>query len=98
MTIIKPTVGRVILVERGSFGTEIAPCLVTKVWGDRCVNAAGFNTGGTAVSFSSLVVVQEGDEVPPVGPYARWMDYQLGQAAKTEAAETALAAAPPASP
>jgi hypothetical protein len=91
MTLIVPTIGRVILVQRGvSDASGPWPALVTKVWGDRCINAAGFNEWGTPVSFSSLRLVQEGDEAPVAGPYAEWMPYQKGQAAKTEALQQAL--------
>jgi hypothetical protein len=85
---IPPTIGRVILVHSRQQGaTGPWPCLVTKVYGDRYINAAGFNEWGTAVSYASLQLLQDNDPVPEVGPYAEWMPYQKGQAAKTEALE-----------
>jgi hypothetical protein len=89
---IQPTIGRVILVHSGAQGaTGPWPCLVTKAWGDRCVNAAGFNEWGTPVSYSSLRLLQDDDTPPTAGPYAEWMPYQKGQAAKAEALEAKLA-------
>lgn len=88
---IKPTIGRVVIVQRGTAGAQPDgwPALVTKVYGDRCINAAGFNEWGTQVSFSSLTLLQDNDTPPEHGPYAEWMPYQKGQAAKTEALEAA---------
>ena len=92
---IKPTIGRVIIVKRATPFTpeDGIPALVCRVWSDRCINAAGFNEGGTPVSFSSLTLLQDDDTPPPSGPYAEWMPYQKGQAAKTEALEAAAAPA-----
>ena len=90
---IKPTIGRVIIIQRGASDAQPDgwPALICKVWGDRCINAAGFNEWGTTVSFSSLTLVQEGDTPPDAGPYAEWMPYQKGQAAKAEALERQIA-------
>lgn len=89
---ITPTIGRVILVHsRASDATGPWPCLVNKVYGDRCINAAGFNEWGTQVSYSSLPLLQDDDVPPETGPYAEWMPYQKGQAAKTEALERQVA-------
>jgi hypothetical protein len=83
-----PTIGLVVLVHSRQAGaTGPWPCLVTKVWGDRCINAAGFNEWGTAIAFSSLKLLQDDDQPEEFGPYAEWMPYQKGQAAKTEALE-----------
>lgn len=88
---IQPTIGRVILVHSRTPGaTGPWPCLVTKVWNNRCINAAGLNEWGTPVSYSSLLLLQDDDAIPGGGPYAEWMPYQKGQAAKTEALERQL--------
>lgn len=80
---ISPTIGRVILVNSGQQGASGPwPCFVTKVYGDRCINAAGFNEWGTSVSYSSLPLIQDDDAPPTAGAYAEWMPYQKGQAAK----------------
>lgn len=92
---ISPTTGRVILVHSRTEGaTGPWPCLVTKVWSDRCVNAAGFTERGEPVSFSSLSLLQDDDAAPQSGAYGEWMPYQKGQAAKTEALEAQIAQGP----
>lgn len=92
---ISPTIGRVILVHsRQQDATGPWPCFVTKVWSDRAINAAGFNEWGTSVSYSSLPLLQDDDAPPAAGPYAEWMPYQKGQAAKTEALERQVGAGP----
>lgn len=88
---ISPTIGRVVLVHsRAPDATGPWPCLVVKVFSDRCINAAGFNEWGTPVSFSSLPLLQD-DDAAPSSAYAEWMPYQKGQAAKTEALERQIA-------
>lgn len=83
---IKPTIGRVVIIKRGNSDAHADgwPALVNKVHGDQCINAAGFNEWGTAVSFSSLQLLQDDDAPPANGPYAEWMPYQKAQAAKAE--------------
>lgn len=88
---IQPTRGRIVLVERTDGSTTSGVAIITKVWGDRCINVAGWNEHNSQWTYSSLTLVQDGDDIPAVGPYARWMDYQLGQAERTERAESALA-------
>lgn len=90
---ITPTIGRVVLVRLSPSQRDPFPALVTKVWGDRCVNVAGFNDGGTPFSVSSCRLLQDDDEKPAVGSYAEWMPYQKGQAAKTEALQAQVAGA-----
>lgn len=66
-------------------GEEMQPCaaLVTFVYGDRMVNLAAFDHYGRARNFTSVPLLQEGDEKPDGGSYyAAWMPYQVGQAAK----------------
>jgi hypothetical protein len=80
---IHPTIGRVVIVKRGSTDAQPDgwPVFVAKVYGERCINAAGFNEWGTPVSFSSLILLQDDDVPPPAGPYAEWMPYQKAVAA-----------------
>jgi len=82
---IKPTIGRVVWVWQSETQTDPFPALITKVWGDNCVNVAGFNDGGTPFSQSSIYLVQEEDQQPKPNCRAEWMPYQVGQAAKHEA-------------
>lgn len=102
-SLIKPTVGRVVLFMPGaaahiSFAkpSNGEPCaaLVTRVWGDRCINIAAFDANGTPFGFTSVRLLQ-GDDVAREGEmHAKWMDYQKGQAAKAEQLEAKLATAP----
>lgn len=84
---IKPTIGRVVIVKRGSPDAHPAgwPALVNRVWSDNCINVAGFNEWGTPFSFTSVRLLQD-DEPAPAGDhwYAEWMPYQKAQAAKHE--------------
>jgi hypothetical protein len=100
MSAIKPTVGRVVLFVPKTAKYEFGFCfvagrahaaLVTAVHGDRCVNIAAFDANGKSYGFTS-VTLRQTDDPAPDGDYCEWMPYQLGQAAKTEAAEKALAA------
>lgn len=93
--VIPPTVGRVVHVRNRVDSDQPEAALVTYVWSDRLVNVAVFDASGVRHSLQSLPLMQPGAELPEGGPYAEWMPYQLGQAAKTEQAEAALAAAGP---
>ncbi len=91
---IKPTVGRVVWFYK--FNTNAGhqgplAAIVAKVFSDRGVNLMVIGEGGVPFSETSVQLVQEGDEIPQAS-YCAWMPYQLGQAAKTEAAEAKAAA------
>lgn len=62
---------------------EQQPCaaVVTFVYNDRMVNLAAFDHYGRARNFTSVPLLQDGDEKPE-GYHAAWMPYQVGQAAK----------------
>lgn len=85
---ISPTIGRVVLVRLTPDQVDPFPALVTKVWGDRCINAAGFNDGGTAFAVSSCPLIQDDEPRPELGWFAEWMPYQKAQAAKHDAGTT----------
>lgn len=96
---IKPTVGRVVLfvprVSDYSWGYCLSAgkqhaAVVAEVHSDRLVNLSVLDRNGKQFGRTSVVLRQAEDEIPG-GDYCEWMPYQLGQAAKTEAA---LAAAP----
>lgn len=75
--IIKPTIGRVVLVHRG-MSDQAEPALIAYVWGDRCINVGGFDRNGSHFSQTSLLLVQPGDDKPAPGVwYAEWMPYQI---------------------
>lgn len=92
---IKPTIGRVVLVQRRPGSTDITqaePALVSYVWNDTLINVGGFDHNGAPFAYTSLKLLQDDDEAPE-SCYAEWMPYQKGQAAKTEALEKAASAA-----
>ncbi len=93
---IKPTVGRVLwYYPKGrKAGEQPQAAMIAHVWSDTCVNLAIFDDNGCplAVPPTSVLLVQEGAEVPSGGRYCTWMPYQQGQAAKAEALEKQLAA------
>lgn len=67
---------------------------VAYVFSDRLVNLSVVDQSGAQFRRTSVTLLQEDDERPhsSEGPYATWMPYQLGQAAK--AAEAGAAQAP----
>lgn len=94
---IKPTVGRVVWFYPKNHQPNDQPlaAIVAHVWSDTCVNLAIFDANGCPMSDppTSVLLVQEGNEIPTGGHYCAWMPYQTGQAKKTEAAEAKLAEA-----
>ncbi|KUY74572.1 hypothetical protein WI25_01480 [Burkholderia cepacia] len=70
--------------------------IVTYVHGPRSVNLALFDALGRNHAFTSVRLLQDDDKGSDDEPFAEWMPFQKGQAAKTEEAEKALeiAAAP----
>lgn len=92
---IKPTNGRVVLFHPGANflinGAQHDPkqllaAHVVHVWGDRMVNLLVFDSNGTRFPVTSVQLLQDDDQ-PTSDNWAEWMDYQKGQAAKTEALE-----------
>lgn len=91
---IKPSIGRIILVHRrhaNPVSSQPEPAIVCFVHNDRSINVAGFNAHGQMFSMTSLPLAQPEDDVPEHGVYAAWMDYQI-QSAKGPSAP------PPAAP
>lgn len=79
---IKPSIGRVVLVHRyQKFSDQPEPAFVTYVHNDRLVNVAGFGADGDKFSFDHCPLLQD-DDKPSEGTYAEWMEYQKVQAAK----------------
>lgn len=103
---IKPTVGRVVnfwpslynsgghpdIVRHSDDNGKCQPfaATVAYVWNDRLVNLSFVDHDGIPFNATSVQLLQDDDVGPATGFYAEWMDYQKGQAAKTEAAEVAL--------
>lgn len=89
---IKPTIGRVVMVQRRPGSTDITqaePALISYVWSDTLINVGGFDHNGVPFGYKSLKLLQDDEEAPEYCCYAEWMPYQKGQAAKTEALEAA---------
>lgn len=83
---IKPTIGRVVLVHRGkSFQAE--PALISFVHSDHCINVGGFDCDGLPFGACSLQLLQDDDKPLNADYYAEWMPYQKEQAAKVGASE-----------
>jgi hypothetical protein len=86
---IIPSIGRIVLVRgadtQSGHPQREYPALVTSVWGPNCVTVHVFNEqpGGRILTS----VLYEDDLSATEWPRAwRWMDYQVAQAAKHEAA------------
>lgn len=99
---IKPTIGRVVLVYRPGKSDQFEPAFITYVWSDTCINVGGFNRNGLPFAETSLHLNQE-IQVDPIAlpkfegddalePFACWMPYQKAQAAKAVSPEPALSA------
>ena len=96
---IKPTVGRVVHYHPYITDTELAftvgeplAAIITKVWTDRMVSLAVFDANGNAFGRISVYLFQ-GDAANPnenAMPFAEWVPYQTGQAAKTEKLQAQL--------
>lgn len=94
--VIVPTIGRQVwfwksgkerLESLTNSAVQPHAATVVHVWGDRCVNLQVLNGNGIAYSECSVTLVQPEDPWnEETGPHAQWMPYQVGQAAKTEAA------------
>lgn len=95
---IKPTVGRVINYwpsENDELpGDDEQPfaMVVVFVHDDHKVNLGGWDHQGNPISRIDVPLVQDTEAKPKDGGYCEWMDYQKGQAAKTEELEKQVAA------
>lgn len=100
MTVIKPTVGRIVWYYPSAFDRSCLVCgvpgeqplgaMVSYVWGDRMVNLTVSGVNGGTFGRTSVPLVQEGDHPVKSGcAYCTWMPYQVGQAKKHEAPPTA---------
>lgn len=92
--IIKPTVGQVVWVRCCPLmfiATDGGPVNrwdesqpfradIDFVISDRQINVSGNDHVGRPFVIPHCTLVQEGDAIPPSGPYAQWMPYQQGQA------------------
>lgn len=92
---IKPTNGRIVeYIPNGDFDVarhneQPLTAQICCVWGDRMVNLLVTDHNGDTHKRTSVMLLQPGDTPPVEQRYCQWMDYQLGQAARTERAEAA---------
>lgn len=97
---IEPTVGRVVWYHEQDYptlGDQPFAAHVAFVHSDRLVNLLVISHTGYAFKRENVVLLQDGDTAAAGTPFAEWMPYQKGQAAKAEADE-AKVAAPDANP
>jgi hypothetical protein len=88
-TFIPPTPGRIVLFHASEHdgiarlnGQPLA-AMVAGVHNDRLVNLAVLDAYGNWQQRSNVILAQPNDERPNTA-HATWMEYQVGQAAKTE--------------
>lgn len=97
---IKPTPGRVVWFTPSTLAVSAAnfthndqtkplAAMVCHVWGDRMVNLVVFDSNGVPHSRTSVMLLQDDDPKPENGYFCSWMPYQVGQAAKHAADDTA---------
>ena len=97
-TQIVPTVGRVVRCH-GMSKVGAIPGQIIHVWGespDSCVNVLAFGDGNNEPLLQPMFSVRVYDPDEPRNADEKcctWMQYQKGQAAKTEALEAELKAA-----
>ena len=100
---ITPTNGRVVWFHPNGtsrpgfsfYGKQPCAAQVVYVHSDRMVNLAVNDHSGTHFPFSSVPLVQEGDDKPAPGTaYCEWMPYQKGQAARADTAAAGAASVP----
>jgi hypothetical protein len=97
--VIKPTIGRVVLVYRPGKSDQFEPALITYVWSDTTINVGGFDRNGNPFKETSLYLDQD-IQVDPISlpkfdgeealePFACWMPYQKAQAKRTQSSSPA---------
>lgn len=89
---ITPVVGRIVHFWKSIKNPgQPEAAMVAFVFTDTMVNLTVFDHQGFSRTETSVRLVQPSEDPTGVYRFAEWMPYQKGQAAKTEAAEAALA-------
>lgn len=94
--VISPTPGRIVWFHPAphdgiaTLNGQPLAAIVAGVHSDRLINLAVFDAYGNSQQRSNVHLVQPGDAAPD-SAHATWMPYQVGQAAKHQAVETAVA-------
>lgn len=96
---IRPTNGRIVLFTpavsfAGGMNSIVQhdkdqklAAMVCHVFGPSMVNLLVTDSNGIQHAMTSVTLLQDDDPVPANGRYCEWMEFQKGQAAKTDAAE-----------
>jgi hypothetical protein len=84
---IKPTVGRVVWFYSSKAPEKAFAAMIAHVHSDRMVNLMVVDADGDPYGQTSVQLLQDDDKPQGGAFWCAWMPYQLGQAAKTEAAE-----------
>lgn len=87
---VKPTIGRVVLVYRGSDSEsdQFEPAIITYVHSDDAINVGGFDMHGVPFRITMLELVQDPISDDPCtddlgdAPFACWMPYQRARSTK----------------
>lgn len=101
---IKPTIGRIVLVYRPGKSDQWEPGKICYVWSDTCINVGGVDRNGVPFAETSLHLDQE-IQVDPINlpkfdgeealePFACWMPYQKAAAAKNALTDNAVLSNP----
>lgn len=97
--VIVPTIGRKVWYWHGGVTAKNAKrqpmdATVCFVHNERLVNLGCRDHKGASFNATGVPLLQPGDPTPDEGvSFCEWMEYQKGQATKTEKLETALEAA-----
>ncbi|MGN8190294.1 DUF2829 domain-containing protein [Burkholderia sp. 22088] len=100
---IEPTVGRIVHFRPGKSAAGLRiqcdpkqplAAIVTYVHGPRMVNLAVLDALGRHHALTSVRLLQGDDKGSDDEPFAEWMPFQKGQAAKTEQLEAQVARSP----
>lgn len=94
VAVIEPTIGRIVLFNGEVDGADhrVRAAMIVSVVDRKTVHLHVFNHDGTTEAQLWVYLHQEDSPHRPTHPYAEWMPYQKGQAAKTEALEAQLKA------
>lgn len=93
--VISPTPGRIVWFHPAphdgvaTLNGQPLAAIVAGVHSDRLINLAVFDAYGNSQQRSNVHLVQPDDAAPDCA-HATWMPYQVGQAAKHQAVETAV--------
>lgn len=86
---ITPSVGRIVLVRGGSVsGLDMnrdRPAIVTRVWGQNCINVSVFGDAEPDVKLTSVSYADLGPDEHTEYATWRWMPYQVAKAAEDAA-------------